>query len=142
MQRRAAAHLRADLVSLISSDVLWLMIALIALSLTERARLFSDPDPMHHFSLFACAFELMSAYGTCGISLGYPGSGNSLAEQFSTPGKLVVMAVMVAGKLRGFPHVVMQGVVLPAVDAFVEPPEPLEESAPPTGSSGPSVIPS
>lgn len=121
MRRRASARLLADLSDIFHSDVLWLGIALLVLSLIERTRLFSDPDPTHHFSLFAIAFELMSAYGTCGVSLGYPGSSNSLTEQFSTPGKLVVMAVMVAGKLRGFPHVVMQGVVLPAVDAFLEP---------------------
>ena len=120
-RHRALQRLYENLMSLIESDVLWLAVALFVLSLTERARLFDDPDPAHHFSLFACAFELMSAYATCGISLGYPGDSNSLSRQFTTAGKLVVMAVMIAGKLRGFPHGVNEDAELPAVELFATP---------------------
>jgi len=48
-------------------------------------------------------FEIISAYGNVGLSMGFPGSMASLCGNMSTFGKLVLIFVMMVGKLRGLP---------------------------------------
>jgi Trk-type K+ transport system membrane component len=48
-------------------------------------------------------FEIISAYGNVGLSMGFPGSMASLCGNMSTFGKLVLIFVMIVGKLRGLP---------------------------------------
>eukprot|EP00281_Chroomonas_sp_CCMP1168_P016001 CAMPEP_0206220584 /NCGR_PEP_ID=MMETSP0047_2-20121206/4958_1 /ASSEMBLY_ACC=CAM_ASM_000192 /TAXON_ID=195065 /ORGANISM="Chroomonas mesostigmatica_cf, Strain CCMP1168" /LENGTH=618 /DNA_ID=CAMNT_0053643259 /DNA_START=184 /DNA_END=2040 /DNA_ORIENTATION=+ len=54
-------------------------------------------------NLFDVFFEVISAYGNVGISMGYPGAAYSLSGAFSTLGKFVIMMVMIMGKVRGLP---------------------------------------
>jgi Trk-type K+ transport system membrane component len=60
-------------------------------------------------------FELLSAFGTVGLSFGYPGSVLALSAQFNTFGKLVVCAVMLLGKHRDLPKNVDPAVHLPSL---------------------------
>ena len=48
-------------------------------------------------------FEIISAYGNVGLSMGFPGSMASLCGNMSTFGKLVLIFIMMVGKLRGLP---------------------------------------
>ena len=48
-------------------------------------------------------FEVISAYGNVGLSMGFPGSMASLCGNMSTVGKLVLIFLMMVGKLRGLP---------------------------------------
>lgn len=62
-------------------------------------------QPTSHTSIL---FELASAYGTVGLTLGYPNYVPSFSGKFRPFSKLVVMAVMMAGRHRGFPDSIDQ----------------------------------
>lgn len=78
----------------------------------DAGRLANDPNA-RNFSIFGFFFEIMSAYGTVGLSLGYPGSPLSLSGQMSVVSKLVVMIVMLAGRHRGLPMSIDKAIYLP-----------------------------
>lgn len=65
------------------------------------------------FTLFPILFEVVSAYGNVGLSLGYPTVTTSLSSQFSTFSKLVVCAMMLRGRHRGLPYELDRAIVLP-----------------------------
>jgi len=67
-----------------------------------------DQRPLYPYlcatpSLFDIAFEILSAYGTSGLSMGVPGYAYSLCGAFGNVGKLVLCIVKLMGKHRGLP---------------------------------------
>ncbi len=68
------AHLRRQL----SFDLWYLFIGFFILAISEGPRI-QNGD----FSMFAVLFEIVSAYGTVGLSLGYPNVDASLCSQFN-----------------------------------------------------------
>ncbi|KAI8589036.1 cation transport protein-domain-containing protein [Geranomyces variabilis] len=65
------------------------------------------------FTLFALVFEVVSAYGNVGYSLGAPDYSYALSGSWSTPSKLAICAAMCLGRHRGLPDGVDQTVRLP-----------------------------
>jgi hypothetical protein len=59
-------------------------------------------------------FEIVSAYGTVGMSLGYPGINASLSAEFSTTSKLIVIAMQIRGRHRGLPNELDRAILLPS----------------------------
>ncbi|KAI0200734.1 cation transport protein-domain-containing protein [Astrocystis sublimbata] len=98
-------HLRRQL----SFDLWYVFLGFFILTITEGGRLMSG-----EFSMFAVLFELVSAYGTVGLSLGFPGTNASLVAQFSVLGKLVIIAMMIRGRHRGLPYGLDRAVLLPS----------------------------
>ncbi|GAW19272.1 hypothetical protein ANO14919_087580 [Xylariales sp. No.14919] len=98
-------HLRRQL----SFDLWYVFLGYFILSITEGSRLMSG-----EISMFAVLFELVSAYGTVGLSLGYTGTNASLVAQFSVLGKLVIIAMMIRGRHRGLPYGLDRAVLLPS----------------------------
>ncbi|CAJ2506426.1 Uu.00g005560.m01.CDS01 [Anthostomella pinea] len=98
-------HLRRQL----SFDLWYIFIGYFILTITEGSRLTSGD-----FSMFAVLFEVVSAYGTVGLSLGYTGINASLCSQFSVIGKLVIIAMMIRGRHRGLPYGLDRAVLLPS----------------------------
>ncbi|RYG64246.1 hypothetical protein EON64_14370, partial [archaeon] len=78
-----------------------LLIAVIVLAYSEEA-LFRPSSPAQA-NLFYVIFEMISAYGNVGLSVGVPGKSYSLCGAFSLLGKLTLIAVMILGKHRGLP---------------------------------------
>ncbi|KAK6196976.1 multisubstrate pseudouridine synthase 7 [Pestalotiopsis sp. IQ-011] len=99
------AHLRRQL----SFDLWYIFIGYFILTISEGPRLMTGD-----FSMFAVLFEIVSAYGTVGLSLGYTGINASLASQFSVVGKLVVIAMMIRGRHRGLPYGLDRAILLPS----------------------------
>ncbi|ERS99897.1 hypothetical protein HMPREF1624_03264 [Sporothrix schenckii ATCC 58251] len=99
------AHLRRQL----SFDLWYLSIGFFILTISEGARLQAN-----EFSMFAVLFEVVSAYGTVGMSLGYSGGDESLCSQFSVVGKLVIIAMMIRGRHRGLPYGLDRAILLPS----------------------------
>ncbi|EKX44240.1 hypothetical protein GUITHDRAFT_109699 [Guillardia theta CCMP2712] len=64
-----------------------------------------DPRAYKYYVLqpFPILFELVSAYGNVGLSLGVPGKNFSLCGAFSVLGKLIIICAMLLGKHRGLP---------------------------------------
>ncbi|KAI0187659.1 cation transport protein-domain-containing protein [Xylaria flabelliformis] len=98
-------HLRRQL----SFDLWYVFLGFFILTITEGSRLISG-----EFSMFAVLFELVSAYGTVGLSLGFPNTNASLVAQFSVLGKLVIIAMMIRGRHRGLPYGLDRAVLLPS----------------------------
>ncbi|KAK1751805.1 Low-affinity potassium transport protein [Echria macrotheca] len=99
------AHLRRQL----SFDLWYIFVGLFILAISEGPRLMAND-----FSMFAVLFEVISAYGTVGMSLGYPTVNASLCSQFSTVGKLVIIAMMIRGRHRGLPYGLDRAILLPS----------------------------
>ena len=116
--------------SIISRDVMWLFLAVLVIAIAEDGAMSASVPVLpiavgdstdakitaaRNFSLFGILFEVISAYGTVGLSLGYPGSYLSLCSQFTVFSKLVIIAVMIAGRHRGLPFSIDPAVHLPSL---------------------------
>lgn len=99
------AHLRRQL----SFDLWFIFLGFFILTITEGSRIMSN-----EISMFAILFEIVSAYGTVGLSLGYTGVDASLSSQFTVVGKLVIIAMQIRGRHRGLPYGLDRAVLLPS----------------------------
>ena len=106
-QSYVGAHLRRQL----SFDLWYVFLGLFIIAIVEGTRLQSG-DP--NFSLFAVLFEIVSAYGTVGLSLGYPTIDASLSTEFHVISKLVIVAMMLRGRHRGLPYALDKAILLPS----------------------------
>ena len=102
------AHLRRQL----SFDLWFIFLGLFIIAIAEGPRL-QDPNDVG-FSMFACLFEIVSAYGTVGLSLGYPTINASFSAEFTVVSKLVVIAMMIRGRHRGLPYELDRAILLPS----------------------------
>nr|UJH94642.1 Trk2 [Starmerella bombicola] len=100
-------HMRRQL----SMDVWSLILGLMLISITESGRITRG-----EFSMFAVVFEVVSAHGTIGWSMGLPNTTVSLSGGFSNLGKLVMMAIMIRGRHRAMPYNVDRAVILRGAD--------------------------
>ncbi|KAJ5908649.1 hypothetical protein N7495_001331 [Penicillium taxi] len=103
-----SAHLRRQL----SFDLWYVFLGLFIISIAEGGRLQSTDD--YNFQLFNVLFEVVSAYGTVGLSFGYPGIDTSFSGQFNVVSKLVIIAMQIRGRHRGLPYALDRAVLLPS----------------------------
>ncbi|TAQ87249.1 hypothetical protein B7494_g4412 [Chlorociboria aeruginascens] len=101
------AHLRRQL----SFDLWYIFLGLFIVSISEGSRL-QNGDPA--FTMFAVLFEIVSAYGTVGLSLGYTGIDASFSAEFGVIGKLVIIAMQIRGRHRGLPYELDRAILLPS----------------------------
>lgn len=101
------AHLRKQL----SFDLWYLFLGLFIICLCENRRLKNESEP--YFNVFAVLFEIVSAYGTVGLSLGYPDTDTSFSGQLNTLSKLVIIAMLIRGRNRGLPYSLDRAIMLP-----------------------------
>ncbi|KAK3375307.1 cation transport protein-domain-containing protein [Podospora didyma] len=104
------AHLRRQL----SFDLWYIFVGLFILAIAEGSKIQGPRVEDDKFSMFAVLFEIVSAYGTVGMSLGYPDGDESLCSQFSVVGKLVIIAMMIRGRHRGLPYGLDRAILLPS----------------------------
>lgn len=101
------AHLRRQL----SFDLWYIFMGLFIISISEGGRLQAgNPD----FTLFTVLFEIVSAYGTVGLSLGYTGINASFSAEFGVIAKLVIIAMQIRGRHRGLPYELDKAILLPS----------------------------
>ncbi|KAL2354778.1 cation transport protein-domain-containing protein [Cryomyces antarcticus] len=103
-----AAHLRRQL----SFDLWYIFLGLFVIAIVEGPRL-QDPNE-YAFTLFNVLFEIVSAYGTVGLSLGYPNINASFSAEFATLSKLVIIAMQIRGRHRGLPYALDRAILLPS----------------------------
>lgn len=108
-----AQHLRRQL----SFDLWYVFGGFFIIAIIEGQRLSAMSDPA--FSLFAVLFEIVSAYGTVGLSLGYPTVNASFSSQLHTGSKLIIAAMMIRGRHRGLPYALDRAVLLPSEERFM-----------------------
>lgn len=93
-------------------DMWWIALALWLVCIIERGNL-NRTDNAEWFNTFNVIFELVSAYGTVGLSLGAGDNNYSLSGQLRTLSKLVIIVVMIRGRHRGLPVAIDRAVMLP-----------------------------
>jgi len=91
------------------TDTMWLFICTVIIALIESWRLEIDPS----FSIFKLVYEIVSAYGTVGLSLGYPGVVSSFSTVFLTASRVMMCLVMIIGRHRGVPSSLDRAVQAP-----------------------------
>ncbi len=101
------AHLRRQL----SFDLWYIFLGFFIIAISEGPRIQSgDPG----FTMFNVLFEIVSAYGTVGLSLGYPGINASFSAEFGTIAKLVIISMQIRGRHRGLPYELDRAILLPS----------------------------
>lgn len=101
------AHFRRQL----GFDLWYVFLGLFIIAIAEGGPLRAKDRP--GFEMFPVIFEVVSAYGTVGLSLGYPNTNTSFAAQFNVISKLVIIAMQIRGKHRGLPYALDRAVLLP-----------------------------
>ncbi|CAI4046643.1 hypothetical protein SUVZ_11G2600 [Saccharomyces uvarum] len=102
------SHLRRQL----SFDLWFLFLGLFIICICESRRIEDTSEP--EFNVFSILFEIVSAYGTVGLSLGYPNTNTSLSAQFTVLSKLVIIAMLIRGRNRGLPYTLDRAIILPS----------------------------
>ncbi|KAG5291536.1 potassium ion transporter [Histoplasma ohiense] len=102
------AHLRKQL----SFDLWYIFLGWFLISIIEVNRL--DQKGENSFSMFAVMFEIVSAYGTVGLSLGLPNSNTALCGHFRPLSKLIIIAMEIRGRHRGLPYELDRAILLPS----------------------------
>jgi potassium uptake Trk family protein len=101
-------HLRRQL----SFDLWYIVLGLFIIAWVEGDRIEDNNQP--GFTMFNVLFEIVSAYGTVGLSLGYPGINASFSAEFRVISKLVICAMMIRGRHRGLPYALDRAILLPS----------------------------
>ncbi|KAL6067603.1 low affinity potassium transporter [Balamuthia mandrillaris] len=99
-------------------DLFWVFFAWVSICIAESDRLnanFDEKDFDPNFTFMKILFEVASAYGTVGLSLGYPGLLSSFSGTLGTFSKWMIMFVMLMGRHRGLPDSVDKVVSLSPV---------------------------
>ena len=120
----------------LSFDLWWIMLGVFLITIVESDRVADNADPA--FSVFAILFEVTSAYGNVGLSLGYPTVLTSLSGKFRLLSKLVICAMMIRGRHRGLPYALDSAIMLPGdnlVQNEGEDGENLDETSPVSGEN-------
>lgn len=102
------AHLRRQL----SFDLWYIFLGLFIIAIAEGKHIQNNND--YAFTMFSVLFEIVSAYGTVGLSLGYPNVDTSFSGQFSVVSKLVIIAMQIRGRHRGLPYELDRAILLPS----------------------------
>ncbi|KAH6623862.1 hypothetical protein F5144DRAFT_595959 [Chaetomium tenue] len=101
----------------LAHDIWWLVLAILVIVTINTDRFLADPV---RFSVFNVIFEVVSAYGCVGISVGAPGADYSFSGAWHPASKLVLCAVMLRGRHRGLPVALDRAVRLPREELLRE----------------------
>ncbi|OQD66218.1 hypothetical protein PENPOL_c005G00866 [Penicillium polonicum] len=92
-------------------DLWYIFLGCFCICVSEAGKIADTSIPA--FSVFSVLFEVVSAYGNVGLSLGYPTVSTSLSGEFTVFSKLVVCVIMIRGRHRGLPYKLDRAIVLP-----------------------------
>lgn len=106
------SYVGAHLMKQLSFDLWYIFLGLFAICVSEGRRLSDTSD--YSFTIYSVMFEIVSAYGTVGLSLGYPNVNASFSSQLNTFSKLVIIAMQIRGRHRGLPYELDRAVLLPS----------------------------
>jgi len=103
--------LRSQTRRYLTQDVTYLIVIMFLICCIEQEQFAlssSNPSPntdgiYSDFTFFKVLFELASAYGTCGLSLGFRNQAMSFSGVWAPSSQLLLIVAMVLGRLRGLP---------------------------------------
>ncbi|ORY57908.1 cation transport protein-domain-containing protein [Pseudomassariella vexata] len=97
----------------LTHDLWWLVVAVFIIVTIETHHFLEDPV---NWSVFNIVFEVVSAYGCVGISVGVPTNSYSFSGGWYKGSKLILCLVMLRGRHRGLPVALDRAVRLPGDD--------------------------
>ena len=100
IQESRSYFVRQQLRAQLAHDVWWIVLAVFLVMIVEASQFERNPAA---FSVFHVIFEVVSAYGCVGISLGVSNDSYSFSGSWSRLSKLILCAVMMRGRHRGLP---------------------------------------
>ncbi|KAI9844241.1 MAG: hypothetical protein M1838_002277 [Thelocarpon superellum] len=106
----ASYFVRQQLHAQLAHDIWWIVLAVLFITITETGQFEADPVD---YSVFNVIFEVVSAYGCVGISVGLPNEAYSFCGGWHALSKLILCAVMLRGRHRGLPVAIDRAVLLP-----------------------------
>ncbi|KOS43199.1 hypothetical protein ACN38_g5919 [Penicillium nordicum] len=92
-------------------DLWYIFLGSFCICVAEAGKIADTSIPA--FSVFSVLFEVVSAYGNVGLSLGFPTVSTSLSGEFTVFSKFVVCVIMIRGRHRGLPYKLDRAIVLP-----------------------------
>lgn len=100
----------------LSFDLWFIFLGVFCICVAEAQRIIDNSIPA--FTVWTVLFEVTSAYGNVGLSLGYPDTATSMTGVFGVFSKLVICAMMIRGRHRGLPYALDKAIVLPDESIF------------------------
>lgn len=97
--------------SQLSHDLWWIALAVLFIAIAESDHYSTQPVS---FSTFNIIFEVVSAYGCVGVSVGYPGKNSSFCGAWHAVSKLILAGVTLRGRHRGLPVAIDKAIMLPS----------------------------
>ncbi|RKF59527.1 Low-affinity potassium transport protein [Golovinomyces cichoracearum] len=94
----------------LSHDLWFLVIGVLVIICTEAPNYNRDPQT---FAIFNIIFEIVSAYGCVGFSVGLPNNDASFSGAWHSFSRLALCAIMLRGRHRGLPFDIDKAVQLP-----------------------------
>ncbi|KAF2868840.1 cation transporter [Massariosphaeria phaeospora] len=110
-ENRGASYVLTHMQNQLSFDLWYIFLGIFCIAIAEADKIVDDADPA--FAVFPIFFEVVSAYGNVGLSLGHPSNLTSLSGHFSVFSKLVICAMMIRGRHRGLPYQLDRAIMLP-----------------------------
>ncbi|KAL8673057.1 MAG: hypothetical protein Q9168_002519 [Polycauliona sp. 1 TL-2023] len=101
---------RQQLRGQLAHDLWWVVLAMLFITIIETSSFERDPVT---YSVFNIIFEVISAYGTVGLSIGLSTAAYSFSGDWHVASKLILCAVMLRGRHRGLPVAIDRAILLP-----------------------------
>ncbi|KAF3155091.1 hypothetical protein TWF225_005160 [Orbilia oligospora] len=111
-EEHGRSYLLRHMQNQLSFDLWYIFLGIFCICIAEAPKIMDDKDPA--FAVFPIFFEVVSAYGNVGLSLGHPTVFTSLCGQFTPFSKLVICAMMIRGRHRGLPYAIDRAIMLPS----------------------------
>ena len=83
----------------LGADLTVLFIIMVAICITADEMINGAPG----YTMFSVLFEVVSAYGTVGLSMGFPNTWTSFCAQWRDASKIFLVVIMLVGRHRGLP---------------------------------------
>ncbi|KAL3418100.1 cation transporter [Phlyctema vagabunda] len=108
---RGSEFIKQQVRGQLSHDLWIIVLAVLFITCIEVTKFERDPVS---YSVFNVLFEVVSAYGCVGISMGVPNDAYSFSGGLGTASKLILCLVMITGRHRGLPVALDRAVRLPS----------------------------
>lgn len=103
-------HIRQQL----SYDLWYIALAIWIVCIAERGQIKEiDPSQYAYMNVFTIMFEMVSAYGNVGLSIGSQHSTASMSHDFSKFSKIITTLVMLRGRHRDLPAAIDRAIIFP-----------------------------
>lgn len=102
--------LREQIQRQLGHDLWFITTCMVLVVWIETPRIVADPI---NYSVFNIIFEVVSAYGCVGLSIGYPNVAYAFSGTWYTSSKLVLCVMMLRGRHRGLPVDIDKAIQLP-----------------------------